>query len=78
MGLPAFFVCETSRVNREDRLIEALEPLASESFDSISVTVEVAGTRKLYIPRVFLDTLAGGITLDELVDAQEWWMTIQK
>jgi len=58
-------------VNREDRLIEALEPLASEHGLDL-VTVEVAGTRKRPILRVFLDTPAGGITLDELVDAQEW------
>lgn len=58
-------------MNREDRLIEALEPLASEHGLDL-VTVEVAGTRKRPILRVFLDTPAGGITLDELVDAQEW------
>lgn len=58
-------------MNREDRLIEALEPLASEHGLDF-VTVEVAGTRKRPILRVFLDTPAGGITLDELVDAQEW------
>ena len=58
-------------MNREDRLIEALEPLASEHGLDL-VTVEVAGTRKRAILRVFLDTPAGGITLDELVDAQEW------
>lgn len=58
-------------MNREDRLIEALEPLASEHGLDL-VTVEVAGTRKHPILRVFLDTPAGGITLDELVDAQEW------
>lgn len=58
-------------MNREDRLIEALEPLASEHGLDL-VTVEVAGTRKRPILRVFLDTPAGGITLDELVGAQEW------
>ena len=58
-------------MSREDRLIEALEPLASEHGLDL-VTVEVAGTRKRPILRVFLDTPAGGITLDELVDAQEW------
>lgn len=52
-------------------LIEALEPQALEHGLDL-VTVEVAGTRKRPILRVFLDTPAGGITLDELVDAQEW------
>lgn len=59
------------QVNREDRLIEALEPLVTKHGLDL-VTVEVAGTRKRPILRVFLDTPAGGITLDELVDAQEW------
>lgn len=58
-------------MNREDKLIEALEPLATKRGLDL-VTVEVAGTRKRPILRVFLDTPAGGITLDELVDAQEW------
>lgn len=58
-------------MNREGKLIEALEPLAA-SHGLDLVTVEVAGTRKRPILRVFLDTPAGGITLDELVDAQEW------
>ena len=52
-------------------LIEALEPLAGEHELDL-VTVEVAGTRKNPILRVFLDTLEGGITLDQLADAQEW------
>lgn len=58
-------------MNREERLIEALEPLAAEHGLDL-VTVEVAGTRKRPILRVFLDQPTGGITLDELVDAQEW------
>lgn len=58
-------------MSREDRLIEVLEPLAAQHGLDL-VTVEVAGTRKRPILRVFLDTPAGGITLDELVDAQEW------
>ena len=57
-------------MNREDKLIEVLEPLASKHGLDL-VTVEVAGTRKRPVLRVFLDTPAGGITLDELVDAQE-------
>jgi ribosome maturation factor RimP len=59
------------QVNREEMLIEALEPLAIEH-DLDLVAVEIAGTRKSPILRVFLDTLSGGITLDELVAAQEW------
>lgn len=59
------------QVNKEQMLIEALEPLAIENGLDL-VTVEVAGTRKKPILRVFLDTPAGGITLDQLVDAQEW------
>lgn len=55
-------------MNREDKLIEVLEPLASKHGLDL-VTVEVAGTRKRPVLRVFLDTPAGGITLDELVDA---------
>ena len=57
--------------NKAEQLIEALEPLA-ESHALELVTVEVAGTRKNPILRVYLDTPAGGITLDELADAQEW------
>ena len=58
-------------MSREETLIEALEPLAA-AHDLDLVTVEIAGTRKNPILRVYLDTLIGGITLDELVDAQEW------
>ena len=57
--------------NKQDKLIEALEPLAAEHGLDL-VDVEVAGTRKNPILRVYLDTLAGGITLDQLADAQEW------
>lgn len=57
--------------NKAEQLIDALEPLAQEHGLDL-VTVEVAGTRKNPILRVFLDTLEGGITLDELADAQEW------
>lgn len=58
-------------MSREEKLIEALEPLAQEHGLDL-VTVEIAGTRKRPILRVFLDKPSGGITLDELVDAQEW------
>lgn len=57
--------------NKAEQLIEVLEPLAGEHGLDL-VTVEVAGTRKNPILRVLLDTLNGGITLDELADAQEW------
>lgn len=57
--------------NKTDTLIEALEPLAQDHGLDL-VTVEVAGTRKNPILRVFLDTLEGGITLDQLAEAQEW------
>lgn len=57
--------------NKADMLIEELEPLAQDHGLDL-VTVEVAGTRKNPILRVFLDTLEGGITLDQLAEAQEW------
>ena len=57
--------------NKAELLIDALEPLAQEHGLDL-VTVEVAGTRKNPILRVFLDTPEGGITLDALADAQEW------
>ena len=58
-------------MNKEETLIEALEaPASAHNLDL--VTVEVAGTRKNPILRVFLDTFEGGITLDALADAQEW------
>ena len=58
-------------MNREEMLIEVLEPLAvAHGLDL--VTVEVAGTRKHPVLRVFLDTPSGRITLDQLVEAQEW------
>ena len=58
-------------MSREDTLIAALEPLATQHGLDL-VTVEVAGTRKRPILRVFLDTPQGGITLDQLVEAQGW------
>ena len=57
--------------SKAEQLIAVLEPLALEHGLDL-VTVEVAGTRKNPILRVFLDTLEGGITLDQLSQAQEW------
>lgn len=57
--------------SKAEQLIEVLEPLAS-NHELDLVDVEVAGTRKNPILRVFLDTIEGGITLDQLADAQEW------
>ena len=53
------------------RIIGILEPLAAEHGLEL-VDVEVAGTRKNPILRVFLDTPEGGITLDDLAWAQSW------
>lgn len=68
---PLSLFVRSVHVNKEEMLIAELEPLAAAHGLDL-VTVEVAGTRKAPILRVFLDTLAGGITLDELVEAQEW------
>ncbi len=57
--------------NKTEQLIAALEPVAAEHELDL-VTVEIAGTTKNPILRVFLDTLEGGITLDQLAQAQEW------
>ena len=57
--------------NKADSLIEALEPLAARHGLDL-VDVEVAGTRKNPVLRVYLDTPESGITLDQLADAQEW------
>lgn len=56
---------------KTDRIISVLEPLAA-SMGLELVDVEVAGTRKNPVLRVFLDTPDGGITLDDLADAQSW------
>ena len=57
--------------NKETMLINALEPLAA-SHGLDLVTVEIAGTTKNPILRVFLDSPAGGIDLDQLANAQSW------
>ena len=57
--------------NKAEVLIAALEPVAEEHGLDL-VTVEVAGTTKNPILRVFLDSFEGGISLDQLAEAQEW------
>lgn len=57
--------------NKTEKLIEVLEPLADKNGLEL-VTVEIAGTTKNPILRVYLDTLEGGINLDQLAAAQEW------
>ena len=57
--------------NKADKMLELLEPMA-DAYGLDLVDVEVAGTRKNPILRVFLDLPEGGITLDDLADAQEW------
>ncbi len=57
--------------NKETQLIEALEPIAA-SHGLDLVTVEIAGTTKNPILRIFLDTPDGGIDLDQLANAQTW------
>ncbi len=57
--------------NKAEMLIEELEPLAAEHELEL-VTVEIAGTRKNPVLRVYMDTLTGGITLDQLAEAEEW------
>lgn len=57
--------------SKAEKLIAVLEPLAAQHELDL-VTVEVAGTTKNPILRVYLDTLEGGINLDQLAAAQEW------
>lgn len=57
--------------NKAERIIEALEPVAVEHGLDL-VTAEVAGTTKNPVLRIYLDTLEGGITLDQLAAAQQW------
>ncbi len=52
-------------------LIEVLEPMAAQHALDL-VQVEVAGTTKNPILRIYLDTPEGGITLDQLSEAQQW------
>lgn len=54
-----------------EKLIEVLEPLADDNGLEL-VTVEIAGTKKNPILRVYLDTPEGGINLDQLAAAREW------
>ena len=57
--------------SKTEVLISALEPLA-ESHGLELVDVEVAGTSKNPILRVYLDNPEGGINLDQLAAAQQW------
>ena len=57
--------------NKREILIEALEPVAEQHGLDL-VDVDVAGTNKNPILRVYLDTAQGGINLDQLAQAQEW------
>lgn len=58
--------------NKAEKLIEALEPVVEEHGLEL-VTIEIAGTNKNPILRIYLDTYdEGGITLDHLAGAQEW------
>ena len=57
--------------NKAEIIIAALEPIAEQKGLEL-VDVEVAGTNKNPILRVFLDTPEGGIDLDQLAAAQEW------
>ena len=62
---------DTQVANKADKMIELLEPMA-DAHGLDLVDVEVAGTRKNPILRVFLDLPESGITLDDLAEAQEW------
>lgn len=55
---------------KEKGLLEAMEPLAASNGIEI-VTVEVIGSRKAPIIRVYIDA-EGGISFQELSSAQEW------
>ena len=57
--------------SKAEKLIDVLEPLAQDNGLEL-VTVEVAGTNKNPILRVYLDTPEGGINLDQLAAAQRW------
>ncbi len=62
---------DVQMANKADKMIELLEPMA-DAHGLDLVDVEVAGTRKNPILRVFLDLPEGGITLDDLAEAQQW------
>ena len=57
--------------NKRDRLIALLEPEAKK-YELDLVDIEIAGTAKNPILRVFLDKPGLGIDLDELKLAQRW------
>lgn len=56
---------------KEKSLLAALEPRAAAEGIEV-VTVEVVGSRKAPTIRVYLDTREGGITFDEVTQAQAW------
>lgn len=55
---------------KEQQLLEALEPRASEEGVEI-VTIEVVGAKKAPTIRVYIDTVEG-VSFDELSAAQSW------
>ncbi len=74
VGIDPLSLClgkDAQVANKADKMIELLEPMA-DAHGLDLVDVEVAGTRKNPILRVFLDIPEGGITLDDLAEAQEW------
>ena len=56
--------------NKEQQLLDALEPRASQENVEI-VTIEIVGSRKAPTIRVYIDT-EHGVSFDELSSAQEW------
>ncbi len=59
---------------KERKLLEALEPVASQH-DTEIVSVELVGSKKAPTIRVYIDC-DGGISFDELAAAQEWVNTL--
>lgn len=55
---------------KEQSLLDALEPTATQN-DIEIVTVEVIGSKKAPVIRIYIDA-AGGVSFQELSGAQEW------
>lgn len=55
---------------KEQSLLDALEPTAKQN-DIEIVTVEVIGSKKAPVIRIYIDA-AGGVSFQELSGAQEW------